>query len=149
MGKAARVEIGDDSLINALIYFDRPDAYVSIGDRTFIGRSMLVAAAGIRIGNDVLISWDVTIVDHDSHALTFEDRASDVQDWAKGHKDWSKVTVRPVFIGDKAWIGFGVKILKGVQIGEGAVIAAGSVVTRDVPPRHLAGGNPARIIRAL
>jgi galactoside O-acetyltransferase len=72
-----------------------------------------------------------------------------VLDWAKGHKDWSKVTIRPVVICDKAWIGFGVKILKGVTIGEGAVIAAGSVVTKDVPPRHVVGGNPARIIRAL
>lgn len=149
MGRAACLEIGDDSLINASIYFDRPDAKVNIGDRTFIGKSIIVAAENVRIGSDVLISWDVTIVDHDSHALAFEDRSSDVLDWSKGHKDWSKVAVRPVVIGDKAWIGFGVKILKGVTIGEGAVIAAGSVVTRDVPPRHVVGGNPARIIREL
>lgn len=149
MGRHARLTIGADSIVETRVFFDRPDARITIGDRTSIGNSMLVAAESIYIGNDVLISWDVTIVDHNSHALDFEDRANDVLDWAKGAKDWSKVKIRPVVIGDKVWIGFGVKILKGVTVGEGAVIAAGSVVTKDVPPRHVVGGNPARVIRAL
>ena len=55
----------------------------------------------------------------------------------------------PISIGNKAWIGFGVTILKGVTIGEGSDIAAGSVVTKDVPSYTLVGGNPAKFIKKL
>lgn len=56
---------------------------------------------------------------------------------------------RPVTIGDYVWIGMNCLILKGVTIGEGAIIGAGSVVTRDVPPFCLAAGSPARVLRSL
>ncbi len=55
----------------------------------------------------------------------------------------------PIHIKDKVWIGFNVIILKGVTIGEGAVIAAASVVTKDIPDWSLAGGNPAKVIKEL
>ena len=55
----------------------------------------------------------------------------------------------PITIEDKVWIGFGVNILKGVTIGEGAVIGACSVVTKDIPPYAVAVGNPARVVRNL
>jgi acetyltransferase-like isoleucine patch superfamily enzyme len=55
----------------------------------------------------------------------------------------------PIHIQDKAWIGYGVSILKGVTIGEGAIIGAASVVTKDIPPYSIAAGNPAQIIRQL
>jgi acetyltransferase-like isoleucine patch superfamily enzyme len=59
------------------------------------------------------------------------------------------VVVKPVRIGDKSWIGLNVIILKGVEIGEGAVVAAGSVVTKNIPPWTIAAGNPARVIREI
>ena len=55
----------------------------------------------------------------------------------------------PVRIQSKAWVGFNVSILKGVTVGEGAVIGAGSVVTKDVPPNTIAVGNPAQVVRHL
>ena len=66
-----------------------------------------------------------------------------------GEKDWAHVKVAPVSIADKAWIGFNATILKGVTVGEGAVIAACAVVTKPVPPWTVAAGNPARVIREL
>ena len=64
-------------------------------------------------------------------------------------KDWSVVPTAAVRIEDKVWIGFNVIVLKGVTIGEGAVVGAGSVVVNDVPAWSVAVGNPARVIREL
>jgi galactoside O-acetyltransferase len=145
----ARVAIGEGSIVAARLCADRPESEIRIGSRTFIGRSTIICAQGVTIGDDVLISWGCQIVDHDSHALDWADRASDVSDWYKGSKDWSKVPCAPVVIGNRVWIGFNALVLKGVHIGDGAVVAAGSVVTRDVPANSLVGGNPARVIREL
>jgi acetyltransferase-like isoleucine patch superfamily enzyme len=107
-----------------------PNAHIHIGNGTYINRNtLLVAEQEITIGQDCKISWDVVIMDTDQHPLN------------------APITIRkPVHIQDKAWIGCRSIILKGVTIGEGAVIAAGSVVTKDVPPYTIFGGTPARYI---
>ena len=69
--------------------------------------------------------------------------------WAGDQKNWANVASAAVHINSKAWIGFNSIVLKGVTIGVGAIVGAGSVVTRDVPPWRLVAGNPARIIREL
>ncbi len=145
----SRVAIGEGSIVAARLCADRPDCEIVIGQRTYIGRSTIVCAESVTIGDDVLISWGCEIIDHDSHALLWKDRASDVSDWHAGRKDWSKVRCAPVVIGNRAWIGCNALVLKGVRIGDGAVVAAGTVVTRDVPANSLVGGNPARVIREL
>ncbi len=145
----AKLTIGEGSIVGARLCADRADAEISIGRHTFIGKSNVVSALRVTIGDDVLISWGCQIVDHDSHALQWGDRARDVREWYEGRKDWSKVPCSQVEIGDKAWLGFNVIVLKGVCIGEGAVVAAGSVVTRNVPPYTLVAGSPAREIRSL
>jgi galactoside O-acetyltransferase len=101
------------------------------------------------VGDDVLISWGVTLVDHDSHAIEFEHRMNDVSEWIAGRKDWTHVQRAQVTVEDRVWIGFGAIVLKGITIGTGAVVAAGSLVTKDVAPWTLVGGNPARVIRQL
>jgi len=143
------VTIGPNSNIACNIIADRVGAKFEIGGKTFIGNSTLVAAEKIEIGNDVLISWGGTIVDHDSHSIDFRNRKDDVLDWANGNKNWEHVKISPVKICDKVWIGFGVIILKGVTVGEGAVIAAGSVVTHDVEPWTVVAGNPAKFIKLI
>lgn len=143
------VRIGEGSIVRAQFNFERDGARISVGDNTFVGASVFVAAERIEIGSDVLIAWGSTFSDHDSHALKFEDRAKDVRDWYNGCKNWSNVKRAPIVVQDKAWIGFGCTILKGVTIGTEAVVAAGSVVTRSVEPRTMIGGNPARVIRVL
>lgn len=103
---------------------------VRIGNGTYINRNtLLVCESEINIGANCKISWDVIIMDSDLHPLN------------------SKETVKkPVYIEDKAWIGCRCIILKGVTIGEGAVVAAGSIVTKDVPAYTIYGGNPAKFI---
>ena len=142
--------IGSDSSIEASLAFEKSDAQISIGSRTHVGGGTILAAArNIEIGDDVLVAFDALITDHNSHSLCFAERSSDVREWIRGRKDWSHVPVAPVRIGNKAWIGARAIILKGVTIGEGAVVGAGSVVTRDVPDWTIVAGNPARIIRPL
>lgn len=141
------ISIGSDSIIECTIAFDKEDASVIIGDRTFIGSSLLVCAKNIEIGDDVLISWGCTIADHNSHSIYFDERKDDVLNWAKGIKIWDHVKMESVKIKNRAWIGFNVIILKGVTIGEGSVVAAGSVVTKDVEPYTVVGGNPAKFIK--
>lgn len=148
-GPGDTIVVGEKSIVEGSLIVDRSPAVIRIGSRTFVGRSRLIAAQMIEIGDDVLISWDVTVVDHDSHALDFPERRNDVVEWGQGRKDWRHVAIAPVKICDKAWLGFGATILKGVTIGEGAVVAAKSVVTKDVAPWTLVAGNPARMIRSL
>jgi galactoside O-acetyltransferase len=143
------LSIGDQSIIYADISFEDKGGEVRIGSRTFIGRSNLVCYRSVVIGDDVIMSWGITVVDHDSHSVDWEKREDDVRRWADGRKVWDHIARAPVKISNKVWVGFNVSVLKGVTIGEGAVIGACSVVTRDIPPYALAAGNPARVIRSL
>ncbi|MTI10277.1 acyltransferase [Curvivirga aplysinae] len=142
-----KLSIGDKSIIEGNIVFERPNGRIDIGARTYIGSSSVICAEHISIGSDVLISWGCTIVDHNSHSTQWEERKNDVVDWGQGKKDWTNVPTKPVTIGDRVWIGLNVIILKGITIGDEAVIGAGSVVTKDVPAGAVMGGNPAQIIR--
>lgn len=146
--RGCRLRIGAQSLVQGTLSFDKSGAVITIGARSFVN-AHLVAADRIDIGDDVLMAWGSTVADHDSHSPVFALRANDVVRWARGEKDWSHVAHKPVRIGDKAWIGMHAIILKGVQVGEGAIVGAGSVVTRDVAPWTLVAGNPAKMIRAL
>jgi acetyltransferase-like isoleucine patch superfamily enzyme len=143
-----QLSVGEDSIIRADISFEESGGKIQIGNRTFVGRSHLVCYRSLIIGDDVIMSWGITVVDHDSHSIEWEKRQNDVRDWGKGQKDWQHIAHAPVVIGNKAWVGFNVSILKGVTIGEGAVIGACSVVTRDIPAGSVAVGNPARFIRS-
>jgi acetyltransferase-like isoleucine patch superfamily enzyme len=145
----SRLSIGEGSIFEGGIASDRNGSEVLIGRNTFFGGSTIVTALRVEIGDDVLVSWGCTIVDHDSHVLPWAGRKDDVREQYHGRKNWQGVGMRPVRIADKSWIGFNVIILKGVTVGEGAVVAAGSVVTRDVPAFTLVAGNPARVVRSL
>lgn len=144
-----KLEIGRDSVVHCRIDFDHPGGVIAIGSRSYIGASHLVCHSSIRVEDDVLISWGVVITDHDAHSLDRELRSKDVQAWRRGEKQWEGIAVKPVRICSGAWIGFGAAVLKGVCVGEGAVVGARSVVTRDVAPHTLVAGNPARVIRQL
>lgn len=146
--KRCKYSIGENSIVSRVV-FERDNAEVIIGSRTFVG-GVVIASRKIEIGDDVLIAWDTTIIDHNSHSTVFSERKDDifcVLD--EKQKNWSVVKSAPVKISDKVWIGFKCIILKGVVIGEGAIIGAGSVVTKDVPSWTIVAGNPARVIREI
>ncbi len=143
------LEIGAGSIVEGSLVAEREGATIIIGRNTFIGSSIVASATRIEIGDDVLISWGCTIVDHNSHAIGWTQRKHDVRDWYDGKKDWTPVEIKPVKIGNKSWLGLNVIILKGVEIGEGAIVAAGSVVVKNVPAWTIVGGNPAKVIREI
>lgn len=110
---------------------------VTIGDDVFIGPNVdILAENKVKIGNYAMISKSVTIVSAD---YKFENTKV-----AMIKQDWSKS--KPVIIGNDVWIGTKSVILKGVKIGDGAIIGAGSVVSKDVEPYAIVAGNPAKKI---
>jgi galactoside O-acetyltransferase len=148
-GAGCVVKVGENSTLKCRIHFPKGRGIVSVGKRSIINESVVICAENISVGDDVMIAWDVTIFDNDSHSITFRHRKDDVMNWRSGRQDWTHVPVAPVTIADKVWIGFGAAIAKGVTVGEGAVVAARAMVTRDVQPWTLVAGNPARVVREL
>ncbi|MHB8108968.1 MAG: acyltransferase [Syntrophorhabdaceae bacterium] len=105
-------------------------ARISIGERCSIGdRTEIHSGSHVQIGNDTMIAWDCVILDRDYHGI-----------------GGTQESLQPVVIGKGVWIGCRGLVLKGVTIGDGAIIGAGAVVTNNIPAYTLAAGNPARII---
>lgn len=110
---------------------------ITIGKKFYCNAGCVILdGAPVHIGNSVLLAPNVHIYTA-THAIDPTERASLIQ-WAK-----------PVHIGNKVWIGGNATICPGVRIGDGTVIGAGSVVTKDIPGNVIAGGNPCRIIRKI
>lgn len=113
-----------------------------VGDDTFIGHGCgLHVGRSVRIGRHCLIAGGVQIFDMDGHPLDAAER--------RAGSPTPSESILPVVISDDVWIGNGALILKGVTIGERAIVAARAVVTRDVPPDTIVAGNPAKIIKYL
>jgi len=144
------VSVGDSSRIEGTLVCHLGHSQISIGARTSIGGGAVIESMRhVSIGDDCLISHHVTIQDHDSHPLAWQHRSQDVLNWIAGQKDWTHVQQADVVIDRRCWVGTRCIILKGVHLGEGCVVGAGSVVTRSFPPYSLIAGNPARLIRSL
>ncbi len=149
---AEHLTIGAFSFLEGELLIVAPDGRLNLGHHCTVGLGTRIwAQERIEIGNYVLISHSVDIHDSDSHPLDMTLRRTDTIGLCeqKSHVDLSRVKTGAVRIEDDVWIGFKASILKGVTIGRGAVVAAGAVVTNDVPPFALVGGNPAKIIRML
>jgi len=121
---------------------------VVIGDYCYFTNAVLLCELELRIGNYVVIGWNATLADSDFHPLAPAERIADAiacSPLGKG-KPRPDIPKLPVVIDDDVWIGPNATILKGVRIGAGAWVEAGSLVTRDVPPRARVLGNPAQVI---
>ena len=146
------IRIGDNVVINSN-YFLNPiggqsftsivaekNAFINIENNVGISNSAIYCARSITIKKDVLIGGDCKIYDTDFHSIYLEKRKT-VPETGK--------QVSPVIINQGVFIGTGSIILKGVEIGENSVIAAGSVLSKSVPPNQVWGGNPAKFIKKI
>lgn len=109
---------------------------IRIGDRTELGTRCLIQGGAV-LGSDIIMGPDVKIYTRNHE---FGDTARPIRDQGKRFAETR--------IGDDVWLGANVVVLPGVSIGDHSVVAAGAIVTRDVPPWSIAAGNPARVIRS-
>jgi acetyltransferase-like isoleucine patch superfamily enzyme len=116
-----------------------------IGDNVKISATAIISYNKITIGNNVVIGGNTVIYDSDFHSLDHNDRAEKKFDWTKN----VVATSKPVVIEENVFIGSHTTILKGVTIGKNSIVAACSVVTKNIGAEELWGGNPARLIRKL
>jgi acetyltransferase-like isoleucine patch superfamily enzyme len=124
---------------------------IKIGEYCYLGEnSRIWSALNVVIGNRVLISHDVNIFDSLTHPINAKKRHEQFRAViTSGHPSEIDLQESQVLIGNDVWIGCMSIILKGITIGEGAIVGAGSVVTKDVPPYTIVAGNPARLIREI
>jgi len=144
---ALRITMGRDCRINGRTTFSarpstQPQPSLEIGDN--VGISWLTSiSVGTRVvlGNNVRIAQRCFLAGYPGHPLDAADRAA--------HLPCTDAQIGDIVLEDDVWLGTGVMVMPGVCIGRGTVVAAGSVVTRDLPPFVVAGGMPARVIREL
>jgi acetyltransferase-like isoleucine patch superfamily enzyme len=147
------IVIGSNSRVLAKLETFGHGGRIEIGERCYVGEDTRIwSASSVKIGDRVLISHGVNIHDTNAHSLTASRRAEHfnaIFDGGGHPKSLPDVSTQPIVIGNDVWIGFGSTILKGVTIGDGAVVGAGSFVTKDVEPFTIVVGNPARFIREI
>ncbi len=152
-GKKELISVGADSVILGQLLIFAHDGAISIGKDCYIGAgSRIWSSISIEIGDRVLISHGVNIHDTNSHSLDPVLRHQQFKAIiTTGHPidDIYDIESKPISIASDVWIGFNASILKGVTIGQGAIVAACALVTHDVPPWTVVAGNPAKVIREL
>ncbi len=132
IGAGVKLDIG------VIIVPSNDGCCIEVDDRTFIGPYTCLSGPGnVKIGKDCLIAAHSGIIAN-NHIFSDPDEAIVNQG----------VTCQGIVIEDNCWLGYGVKVLDGVTIGEGSVIGAGAVVTKDIPPYSVAVGVPAKVVRS-
>jgi acetyltransferase-like isoleucine patch superfamily enzyme len=150
-GSAGSIEIGASTVVLGTLCVFCEGARIKLGEMSYVGPgSNVMAMESIQIGSRVQISHDVNIYDNNSHSLSASARFEHMRTILKqGHPaKVVDVEMATIEICDDAWIGFGSTILKGVRIGRGAIVGAGTMVTKSVPDYSIVVGNPQRVIGA-
>lgn len=151
-GDKSKIRIGENCHLRGNLQIFAYGGSITIGDNCYLGENSYIWSGDkVVIGNNVLISHNVNIVDSNSHELNYKEREEGyINLIAQGHpKNKGSIITAPIIVSDNAWISFGCIILKGVTIGKGSIVAAGSVVVKDVPDWTMVGGNPATIIKEI
>ena len=150
-GNSSLIRVGKSSHVLGQLLIFAHGGEIKIGSDCYVGAgSRIWSAKKIIIGNQVLISHGVNIFDSLTHPISASKRHQQFLAIVRsGHPKNINLGEGEVVIHDNVWIGTMALVLKGVTIGEGAIIGAGSVVTKDVPAWTIVGGNPAKIIREI
>lgn len=142
------IKLGDNVSLNSFpsgqmfktgLFTHLQTSIIKIGNNCILNGTIVHSRNKIIIGDDCLFGPGVVILDNDSHNPSIDPtirRSGEVAD-------------SPVIIGNNVWIGMRSVIMKGVHIGDNSIIAAGSIVTKDIPNNQLFGGNPAVFIKKL
>ncbi len=147
----SKIKFGSNSTISGRFVLNCENSLIEIGNNVSIGNSSIFECAlEIIVEDDVLISYQCIIQDSNNHSLNLTERVNDNLNWnRKGIHDWTIPISKKVIIGRGSWLGARAIILKGVELGEGCIVGAGSVVTKSFPAWSIIGGNPAKLIRTL
>lgn len=155
------VSIGDDFVFssgdctNAIcrnirgVFYTANRGLIIIGNNVGISSSCIWAREKISIGNNVNIGGDCLILDNDSHRHDYYFRRKGYVRTLKDKSNIPPIPTKPIVIEDDVWLGARCIVLKGVHIGARSIVAAGSVVSKDIPADEVWGGNPAKFIRKL
>ena len=152
VGKPEAISFGEGVRINSslesnpiggstrTVIFAKAGASIHIGNNVGMSNCTLFSACRIEVGDNVLIGGNTKIYDTDFHSVKYEERMEKMD---------THIGTAPVTIEDGVFIGAHCIILKGVRIGQKSVVAAGSVVTKDIPSGELWGGVPAKFIKRI
>lgn len=154
-GRIDAITLGERTICRGLLRIENfGQGRINIGKDVYIGDDCLLSCSDeITIGEGTLLAHGVQLFDNNSHPRNWEQRS---EHWRKILGDkinlgnlHDKIDHAPIKIGSFAWLGLGVLIMRGVTIGDRAIIAPGSVVTKSIPPDVVAAGNPARVISEI
>jgi len=151
LGDSGRIVIGPNSHVRGELMILAHGGRILIGEWCYVGVGTRIwSGASIDIGNRVLISHSVNIFDNLTHPIRASDRHAQTRHISRrGHPRQIFLDDKPIKIGDDAWIGACAIIMRGVTVGQGGIVAAGAVVTKDVPAYSIVAGNPAVVVREL
>jgi maltose O-acetyltransferase len=152
-GNPQLLNIGENAVIKGQLFIFAHAGKIDIGKDCYIGDfTRIWSADSIKIGDRVFISHNVNIHDTNSHSIYPTPRYQHfLEIMSNGHPNTNDFDINsePIFIEDDVWIGFNSTILKGIKIGKGSIVAACSVVTKDVPEFVIVAGNPATVVKEI
>jgi len=145
-----KIIIGNYSMICGKLQINEYGGKIQIGNYTYIGENTNVwSGDSVIIGNNVQVSHGVNIIDNNTHSLDAKERHQEYKEIITRGSIQNRGNIKsaPIVIEDDVWISFNASILKGVTIGKGAIIAANSVVTKNVEPYTIVARNPSIFIK--
>ena len=151
-GPRDRIVIGEHCTLGAE-FISLYGGKITVGENTYIGPGTSIQAKEhINIGKNVIIANNVILLDNNNHPTDPEMRLrmSACKDFINDELwSWKYADSAPVTVEDNVWIGRDARILKGVTVGKGSIVALGAIVTHDVPPYSIVAGNPAKVVKTI
>lgn len=141
--------IGDNCFILGRILSEN-NGKIIIGNNTSIRDNVSIRCSNqITIGDNVIFSFNIVVTDNNNHPINPEDRLKMINSgWSTDHWNLKHSESSPIKIGNNVWVGQNCFILKGVNIGDNSIVAAATVVTKNVPENSIVAGNPGKVVKS-